>query len=103
VRVHVGPGEYEKVVIELPRARIAGWSLETPPSATAGERLKLTIVGTQNEGHDLELIVRGATPVSLSVREEYLGGTPATRAIESALPAWCTAFTRVTTRAVIAL
>lgn len=103
VRVHIGPGAYEKIVVELPRARIAGWSLETPPSATAGERLRLTIVGAEDEGHDLELIVRGAAPVSMSVREEYLGGTPATRAIEAALPAWCTAYARVTTRAVITL
>jgi hypothetical protein len=103
VRVHIGPGTYHKIVIELPRARIAGWSLETPLSATAGEHLKLTIVGAQADGYDLDLVVRGAEPVSMNVGEDYLGGTATTRAVEAALPAWCSAFSNVTTRATVTL
>jgi hypothetical protein len=37
------------------------------------------------------------------VDEDYLGGTPTPRPVEAALPAWCTAFSNVTTRATVTL
>lgn len=103
VHIHIGPGGYHEIVLELPRARIAGWSLKTPLSATAGEQLKLTIIGAQADGYDLDLVVRGAEPVAMRLDEDYLGGTATTRAVEATLPAWCTAFSQVTARATVAL
>ena len=67
VRLHIGPGTYHEAVIELPRARIAEWSLRTRPSAMQGDRLTVSLVGVEAVGYDLDLVVRGAEPASIVV------------------------------------
>jgi hypothetical protein len=95
VRVRVEGGEYRRLVLAIPRERIAGWSL-TPALPPGDAPLRARIIPGRGRPWEATVQVRGAAPVQAlltAVYEPAPAGAPL--AVEARLPPWVVTSTRL--------
>ncbi|MDY7232949.1 M28 family metallopeptidase [Hyalangium rubrum] len=88
----------ERLSLFIPRKALAGWSL-TPPLPTLPEDERTYTIHAlmkPDVSWEVTLLLRGAAPVKVQVRELAEGErTPALESARAALPSWVTAGTRI--------
>lgn len=103
VTIEVAPGDHHELRFDLPRDRVAGWSLRTPLDRMTGDRLLWSAIGVHAIGYRIELELRGAAPVPLVVEGRSLAHTPAVQRVLAALPEWATGVAMIKRRVELSL
>jgi len=106
VRLRVAGGEYRRLVLTVPSARLAGWSITpTLPALPPGDdTYRVRVIPGRGRAWEATLQVRGAAPVDArltTVYEPAPGG--AVRMAESRLPPWVVAATRLDRSSIVRL
>jgi hypothetical protein len=107
VRLRVEGGAYRRLVISIPRDRLAAWSL-TPalPALSAGDdAYRVRIIPGHGRAWEASFELRGSEPVDvqLSAVHEPAPAGAAARQVEARLPRWVVTASRLDRASVVRL
>lgn len=76
------------MILRLPAAQVAAWSLATRPRPSAGGQLVVTMIAPPDSGVRFTITERGAEPLSLDLAAVRQATTPASDIVFRQLPEW---------------